>query len=112
MTNIIKAMEKLGIDFETEKNRDLAVELINAHPKDFLNFYEKIKTLWKDGGIQDTYSRRNEFQLFDAAEFYFTNIDRFVEEGFVPNDEDILNTRVRTTGIIETKFEYEGIKFR
>ncbi|KAJ6231851.1 guanine nucleotide-binding protein g(o) subunit alpha [Anaeramoeba flamelloides] len=111
MTNIIKAMEKLGIDFETEKNRDLAVELINAHPKDFLNFYEKIKTLWKDGGIQDTYSRRNEFQLFDAAEFYFTNIDRFVEEGFVPNDEDILNTRVRTTGIIETKFEYEGIKF-
>ncbi|KAJ3437530.1 guanine nucleotide-binding protein g(o) subunit alpha [Anaeramoeba flamelloides] len=63
------------------------------------------------GGIQDAYSRRNEFQLFDAAEFYFTNIDRFVEEGFTPNDEDILNTRVRTTGIIETKFEYEGIKF-
>ncbi|KAJ3435789.1 guanine nucleotide-binding protein g(o) subunit alpha [Anaeramoeba flamelloides] len=104
-STVVKQMKIIHKEGFNENERKEVVEQI------ILDFYEKIKTLWKDGGIQDAYSRRNEFQLFDAAEFYFTNIDRFVEEEFTPNDEDILNTRVRTTGIIETKFEYEGIKF-
>ncbi|KAJ3430984.1 guanine nucleotide-binding protein g(o) subunit alpha [Anaeramoeba flamelloides] len=109
MTNLIKAMDKLGIDFENSSNKDFASEVHQSN--NFIECYEKVKSLWEDGGIQEAFSRRNEFQLYDSAAFYFDNIDRIVDENFVPNDQDILMTRVRTTGIIETVFEYEGIHF-
>ncbi|KAJ3429547.1 guanine nucleotide-binding protein g(o) subunit alpha [Anaeramoeba flamelloides] len=109
MSNLIKAMTKLQIDFEESSNKDSALEIMNE--KDFFKAKDRIKILWEDGGIQEAYSRRNEFQLDDSAAYNFENIKRIADESFVPTDQDILMSRVRTTGIVQVNFDYEGINF-
>ena len=41
---------------------------------------------------------------------YFDAIDRIAAPGYVPTDDDVLRSRAKTTGIIETLFEVDGIK--
>ncbi len=43
---------------------------------------------------------------------YFSDIARITAPSFVPNEQDILRSRAKTTGIIETEFEVEGLYFR
>lgn len=66
-----------------------------------------IATLWADGGIQLAFSRSREFQLNDSAPYYFEAIARIGVSGYIPTDQDVLRTRVKTTGIIEETFEME-----
>ena len=42
----------------------------------------------------------------------FDNIDRIAEPDYKPSLEDVIITRVRTTGVNETEFEVSGTKFR
>jgi hypothetical protein len=48
-----------------------------------------IKTLWKDSGIQECYSRANEFQLIDSAKYYFDNLDRIAVETYSPTEQGL-----------------------
>lgn len=42
---------------------------------------------------------------------YIKHVQRFVDESWEPSNEDILRARMRTSGIIETKFEEGGLEF-
>jgi len=70
-----------------------------------------IKTLWSDPGIKKTFARSAEFQLNDSAEYYFTEVDRLVATDYVPSVQDVLRSRAKTTGIIETEFTVAKTKF-
>eukprot|EP00004_Rigifila_ramosa_P006870 TRINITY_DN177_c0_g1_i2.p1 TRINITY_DN177_c0_g1~~TRINITY_DN177_c0_g1_i2.p1 ORF type:complete len:369 (+),score=102.13 TRINITY_DN177_c0_g1_i2:125-1108(+) len=71
-----------------------------------------IKALWADPGIQATYAERNHFQLNDSAPYFFTSIDRIATPDYTPSNEDIIRTRVPTTGVVETSFTVNDVKFR
>jgi GTPase SAR1 family protein len=71
-----------------------------------------IKALWACQGIQNVYSLRSHYQLPDAAEYYFSRVDEYAKEDFVPSYDDILRIRVRTTGIAETSFEIPPNTFK
>ena len=71
-----------------------------------------VKSLWADTGIKDTFARRKEYQLNDSAPYYFDNIDRIASSDFLPTDQDILRCRVKTVGIIETKFSVGSMIYR
>jgi len=71
-----------------------------------------IKALWTDEGIRAAYARQSEFQLNDSAAYYFDNIDRLAAADYVPSEQDVLRSRAKTTGIIETDFTLEKTKFR
>jgi len=71
-----------------------------------------IKALWSDKGIRQAYNRQSEFQLNDSAAYYFENIDRLAARDYVPTEQDVLRSRAKTTGIIETEFVLEKIKFK
>jgi len=71
-----------------------------------------IVTLWKNEDIQKVWSRRSEFWFLDASPYYFENINRFLEEDFVPTEEDCIMTRIRTTGISVTEFDEGPVHFR
>ncbi|GFX91542.1 guanine nucleotide-binding protein G(o) subunit alpha [Trichonephila clavipes] len=43
---------------------------------------------------------------------FFGHIDRLAAEDFMPNDTDILKTRVRTAGIVETNLYVQNLHFR
>jgi GTPase SAR1 family protein len=73
---------------------------------------EMIKTLWRDPGIQKTYTLRSNFQLLDSAEYLFSRVDAICESNYIPNEQDVLRVRVKTTGIIETDFQVMDSKFK
>jgi len=71
-----------------------------------------IKHLWSDNSIKQTFLRSSEFQLNDSAGYYFDNIDRIAQLDYVPTEQDLLRSRTKTTGIIETEFEVDKFRFR
>jgi guanine nucleotide-binding protein G(i) subunit alpha len=71
-----------------------------------------IKAIWPDPAIQQTYERRAEFQLHGSVPYIVANIDRIADPNSLPVDDDVIQCRVRTTGIVELLFELEHINFR
>ena len=62
-----------------------------------------ISKLWLDEGIQIVYSRKDEFWNMDATAYYLNEVVRLAEEDYTPNEDDMIMTRVRTTGIVITE---------
>lgn len=74
---------------------------------------EAITALWNSRPIQQAFARSNEFQLSDSAEYFFKNLNRYGDmKDFAVLEEDILRVRKRTTGVIETDFTINDMKFR
>jgi len=93
---------KIAKTFFDEKKDEILTEETTRH----------IKHLWADPGVQSTYAQRANFQLVDSAAYFFDHIDRISEENYMPNKDDILRCRIRTTGITETTFIIDGVGFR
>lgn len=69
---------------------------------------QEMEALWKDAAIQETYSRGNELQVPDCAHYFMENLQRFSDVNYVPTKDDVLNARVRTTGVVEIQFSPVG----
>jgi len=73
---------------------------------------DDVTKLWEDPAIKQTFARANEFQLNDSTQYYFENVTRMAAPDYVPTEQDVLRSRVKTTGVLETVFEVEDITFR
>lgn len=71
-----ESLDKLG--------RTAADELIT------LEVADAITQLWKSDPIRRTYEHKSEFWILDAAEYYFDNVGRFVQDDFEPTEEDLV----------------------
>jgi guanine nucleotide-binding protein G(i) subunit alpha len=82
-----------------------------------------IKNVWLDPAVQATYQNRSKFQLTDSAAYFF---ERLKGEGDAPSDngqglvgekdylpsvQDVLRSRVRTTGIVKKEYFIDGSNF-
>lgn len=115
MRNLVLACEKLNIEMSPEaKEKGAAFTASAVLTEQELTPYlaENIKFLWNDPAIKTAFSRANEFQLHDSAEYYFTAIDRIGAADYIPTEQDVLRARAKTTGITETEFSIDGNKFR
>lgn len=70
-----------------------------------------VKELWTDPGIQAVWLRRSEFQIIDSVKFYFDQIDTIKMPDFLPTQDDILYSRVRTSGIVTETYDIDGTIF-
>jgi len=61
--------------------------------------------LFNSEPVKKAYARRSEFWILDSCAYYLQNLERFVEEGFEPTEEDQVMARIRTTGIVVTQLE-------
>lgn len=43
---------------------------------------------------------------------YLNSIDRLIQQDFIPTQQDVLRTRVKTTGIVETTVTLKNHRFR
>mmetsp|Transcript_12011 Transcript_12011/g.48375 ORF Transcript_12011/g.48375 Transcript_12011/m.48375 type:complete len:262 (-) Transcript_12011:360-1145(-) len=116
MRAIVSAADKLGVNNITAENKEKAALFttneILFEQKVTPEITEAVKALWKDPGILELYGRANEYQLIDSAAYFFENIDRIVEEDYVPTKDDLLRARARTTGITEIAFHCRGVHWR
>lgn len=116
MKVIVSAAFKLGLEFGSPDNRSYAEEIARLPATaDCWNpdLGRKIQALWADPGIRTAYEQKDKiFQLNDSACYFFDEIERFIQPNYVPSEQDILRSRVRTTGIEEAVFDFEDMSFR
>ncbi|KAM3832531.1 guanine nucleotide-binding protein G(t) subunit alpha-3 [Vipera latastei] len=117
MLSIVKAMPTLGIEYENAQSPEDEKQLyatadIPENGSISSELAGIIKRLWKDPGIQACFERASEYQLNDSAAYYLNDLDRLTAPDYVPNEQDVLHSRVKTTGIIETQFSFKDLHFR
>lgn len=52
------------------------------------------------------------FQLTDSAAYFLSKIQEVGADGYLPSEQDVLRSRVRTTGIVENEFNIDGNRFK
>jgi len=109
---LVKGAQELGIDSVDEAVSSKILEHEDYAPEDVLELKDTLAALWSDAGIQQAYARSAEFQLLDSTSFFFERLDTIVHADYVPDEQDILRSRTKTTGIIETEFTVQKVKFR
>ncbi|XP_074646783.1 guanine nucleotide-binding protein G(i) subunit alpha [Tubulanus polymorphus] len=117
MIAIIRAMGQLKIDFGQPERADDARQLFalagNADDGELSSdLADVMKRLWFDPGVQHCFSRSREYQLNDSAAYYLNELDRISQPGYIPTEQDVLRTRVKTTGIVETHFTFKDLHFK
>mmetsp|Transcript_39791 Transcript_39791/g.100303 ORF Transcript_39791/g.100303 Transcript_39791/m.100303 type:complete len:356 (+) Transcript_39791:98-1165(+) len=115
MKAVVQAAEQLDIPMDNDDNKERAAK-ISKLPATGESWCHEVGTdirmLWYDKGIQKTYEQRDaKYQLNDSAGYFFQSIDRFLLPEYVPNEQDVLRARVRSTGIEEAQFVHEDFKF-
>ncbi|KAJ1109298.1 hypothetical protein NDU88_006660, partial [Pleurodeles waltl] len=115
---IIKAMGNLKVDFGDAARADDARQLFalastaeeqGIMPDDLSNV---IRRLWADSGVQVCFNRSREYQLNDSAAYYLNDLERIARADYIPTQQDVLRTRVKTTGIVETHFTFKDLHFK
>ena len=70
-------------------------------------FFDHVRRLWTDKGVQSCFERSNEYQLIDCAKYFLDQVQNIRRPDYYPTDQDLLRCRVLTQGIFETKFSIE-----
>ena len=102
---LVAASEEMGIKLAEEvQPAAKRIREMNAMEAILAEYKDDIKIMWNEKGIQEVYSRASEFQLNDNAKYCLDNVERISESEYVPSQQDVLHTRIRTTGVIEINF--------
>lgn len=116
MKRFLEAAETFGYAFQNEEEKSWAHDVksfsfgseIFSLTKDIAS---KISRLWNTETLKRVFNRRNEFWNLDASDYYFENVNRFVEPNWEPNEDDCIFARVITTGIAVTEFDQGPVHF-
>ncbi|KAK9763934.1 guanine nucleotide-binding protein subunit alpha [Basidiobolus ranarum] len=114
MRVILEAMDIMEIPLANEKNA-MHVHTIMELPEQIegeslaSDITEAIKCLWADENVQQCFHRSREYQLNDSARY---SIERIGQPNYVPSDQDVLRSRVKTTGMTETVFVMGDMTYR
>jgi len=77
------------------------------------SFLKTLKNIWENDHVQKFYNNdRSKVQLMDSCKFYLDDLDRILAEDFSPNEQDVLRSRQKTNGIIETPFKIQTLNFK
>ena len=112
MITLIKEAEAFGYTSQFSDLERAASEAVCNYDQRVDMTYElleSITALWHSEPIQLTYSRRNEYWHLEATDYYFSNAERYVADGFIPTEEDMVMARKRTTGVVVTELDYGGV---
>eukprot|EP01118_Nematostelium_gracile_P009784 TRINITY_DN3309_c0_g1_i1.p1 TRINITY_DN3309_c0_g1~~TRINITY_DN3309_c0_g1_i1.p1 ORF type:complete len:362 (-),score=105.18 TRINITY_DN3309_c0_g1_i1:23-1108(-) len=117
--NLMEAADNFQYELQRENQEAqktiFSIESDHLQQMDSKGFGEELGSLvqkvWKDPAIQKSMERASEFQLNDTAPYFFANLERIASPQYIPSTDDILQSRQRTTGIIETDFSVNNFHF-
>lgn len=118
MVAILRAMQSLQIqfaDYAREQDAKMVFDIVTRmeDTEPFSEeFLQAMKRLWTDTGVQQCFQRSNEYQLNDSAKYFLDDLDRLGRKDYMPTEQDILRTRVKTTGIVEVHFSFKNLNFK
>uniref|UniRef100_A0AAF5PZ45 Guanine nucleotide-binding protein G(s) subunit alpha n=3 Tax=Wuchereria bancrofti TaxID=6293 RepID=A0AAF5PZ45_WUCBA len=114
---ILKAMSEIDppVQLDDRSNapsRDYLLSTSSEPEFDYPQvFYDHVTKCWTDRGVQACFERSNEYQLIDCAKYFLDKVEDIRQNDYNPSEQDILRCRVMTTGIFETKFEVDKVRF-
>ncbi|OQD77627.1 hypothetical protein PENDEC_c002G02999 [Penicillium decumbens] len=116
---LLDIMNTENIDFEHDETKEVA-ELLDQTDPDVgsdeafsdLKIRDAMRHMWLDAGVQKAVARGHEFALHDNLVYFYDSLDRIFAPGWLPDNQDMLQARLRTTGITETLFELGQMNFR
>lgn len=113
---IVNAMEEFKFAFQNESTRQhlpLVLQMKDMGPDDTIptKYLSVFKTVWADPGFQEAVNSKR-FSVNDNLPYFFSHLDRLFSKDFIPTNQDILQARLRTTGITETVFDLGTFKYR
>ncbi|KAH9418024.1 Guanine nucleotide-binding protein G(k) subunit alpha, partial [Dermatophagoides pteronyssinus] len=118
LSAILDAMNFLKINFGNAESYQLVAQYFDypqsnhMAPIITMELAVIMKKLWLDPGVQSCFHRAREYQLNDSAYYYLNSLDRICQQDYCPTQQDVLRTRVKTTGIVEISFRFKGLFFR
>jgi len=129
IANVVDSMQSILKTADTMvSNGDAACTVINDNfkYKDALLAYNanearnlesfiatSVQVLWKDPAVQHTLNRyRKIIDVPESTVYFFENVKRYADPKYIPNREDILNVRARTTGVMTMELKVEGTVLR
>ncbi|GIQ86998.1 guanine nucleotide binding protein (G-protein), alpha subunit [Kipferlia bialata] len=140
MKCLIRACARFRVALDTPANRQAADEIYafsfdpnsrtegsqNLSPTEIFNVFVRdimpqIRRLWQDNGIRSIFKRRNEYSIPESTQYFLDKLHRTSKRApieqmgshqYLPTDDDILRARIKTIGIKEMAFRYEGKVFR
>jgi len=99
----VECKDSLQYVLELQDDDSVRVDQSNVH---------HFKRLWADKTVRLAADNRSKFQLPDSADYYFERIDAIAAPDYIPSEQDLLRTRVKTSGIVSSDFSVEGNEFK
>jgi len=75
---------------------------------------QAVTIIWNSEAVKNAFLQRHRIQLpggSSTTEYYLEHAKRFAQEDFLPNIDDMLRVKSKTTGVIETTFQMNGTEF-
>ena len=114
---ILKEMEEMETQFK-DSSRLKDITTLTELTKDLkdTNLTNDIGDImiriWNDSAIQQTFLHSKEYQLNGSIGYFLNSLRRIFHQNYVPSHQDVLKTRIHTTGINETRFTCNGSEFQ
>lgn len=77
-----------------------------------LQAVKRISVEWLCQIVRDCFLQSDVDEKANNRDSYFDSIDRIAQAEYLPNDQDVLRSRVKTTGITETTFIIGDLTYR
>mmetsp|Transcript_36051 Transcript_36051/g.44807 ORF Transcript_36051/g.44807 Transcript_36051/m.44807 type:complete len:380 (+) Transcript_36051:131-1270(+) len=114
METILDACDLKGLemDEDTQKRKEVVKSWRRNHsisPEDG----DTLCAVWRSNPVKDCWNDRSDLQVQDALEYYMKdeNISRVAQPDYLPNTQDIIRSRVRTSGVATELFHIEQATF-
>ncbi|GAA5890056.1 hypothetical protein JCM5296_004756 [Sporobolomyces johnsonii] len=118
MQAVLSGFEIIGVPFPSQQE-ELGASILSIPPENAsdaltgdLNpgVFRAVEALWSEAATKEVVAQSSRFQLNDSATYFFDALPRLGQPGYLPTDQDILRTRVRSTGIVEETFVVNGTR--
>ncbi|KAJ5600687.1 hypothetical protein VI817_001815 [Penicillium citrinum] len=116
---LLDIMATENIEFTTESAKSSAELITKKEPESLLDrlpldtaIGDAMKDLWQDSGVQIAIRLSRSLPFHDTMLYFYDAIDRIFAPGWIPEDQDILRTRLKTTGISEAHFNIGQMTWR
>jgi len=115
--NVIDAIQSMlrqlaifNLELDPANNEHLEIVKKTTTISEFNEIAAKaIHELWKDPALTECYRRRAEYQLIDSSDIFLDKVLELSKPDYKPSDEDMLNVRAKTSGILRTSISMKGV---
>jgi GTPase SAR1 family protein len=109
---LIKHAKTIEVYDEIEAKGALAViEALDMYEAINLERGTAIKELWADAAIRKVWARRNETSITESVKYFFDKMEYLKMPNYVPDKDDMLHCRFRTSGIVTDQYLIDGTTF-